>query len=700
MATRMQQRRGTAAQWISTNEGNGPILSAGEIGFESNTGKFKIGDGLNHWIDLDYFLNETAISGSISGYVESSLLGQPDGVATLDSNGKLTSEQLPDIAQVSVHAVADSTARLALSVEPGDIAIQTDNGSTYILTATPASTSANWSLITVADPFPSHDTDDLAEGSSLYFTNQRALDATTSAYDHSGAASTAETNAKSYADTLASNYDPAGAADTAESNAKSFASGLASNYDAVGSATTAETNAKNYADTLASSYDVSGAAATALQDAKDYADGLASDYDASGSATTALQDAKDYADGLAVNYDAAGAADDAETAAKLYADGLASNYDVAGAATTAETNAKNYADGLASNYDAAGTASSAVSTHSSDTTSVHGIADTSALATKTYADDAVSTHSSDTTNVHGIADTATLATKTYADDAAGTAETNAKAYADAMTTSDISEGTNLYYTDERVRDAIGTALTAGTGISVTVSDALDTITVAVDSSIATKTYADNAATTAVAAVIDAAPSTLDTLNELAAALGDDANFSTTITNSLAAKAPIESPSFNNGISINYGAIVMTPTSWSSPYSIVGNGASQDVTLTLPYTSGTFALESQVNEKAPSLITINAQTNSYTLVLSDKDCMVEQYKASANIITVPTNASVEFPVGTQITILQTGAGQTSVVGDTGVVVNGTPGLKLRAQWSSAILIKRATDTWVLVGDLTA
>ena len=55
MATRMQQRRGTAAQWISTNSGNGPILNAGEIGWESDTNKFKIGDGTNTWLVLDYF---------------------------------------------------------------------------------------------------------------------------------------------------------------------------------------------------------------------------------------------------------------------------------------------------------------------------------------------------------------------------------------------------------------------------------------------------------------------------------------------------------------------------------------------------------------------------------------------------------------------------------------------------------------------
>jgi hypothetical protein len=97
---------------------------------------------------------------------------------------------------------------------------------------------------------------------------------------------------------------------------------------------------------------------------------------------------------------------------------------------------------------------------------------------------------------------------------------------------------------------------------------------------------------------------------------------------------------------------------------------------------------------------NAQTASYTAVLADADKLVEMSNASANNFTVPLNSSVAYAVGTQINILQTGAGQTTVVATGGVTINATPGLKLRAQWSSATLIKRATDTWVLVGDLSA
>jgi len=56
MATRMQQRRGTASQWTSAN----PILNAAEMGWESDTNKFKMGDGVNHWADLDYFVDSNS----------------------------------------------------------------------------------------------------------------------------------------------------------------------------------------------------------------------------------------------------------------------------------------------------------------------------------------------------------------------------------------------------------------------------------------------------------------------------------------------------------------------------------------------------------------------------------------------------------------------------------------------------------------
>jgi hypothetical protein len=133
------------------------------------------------------------------------------------------------------------------------------------------------------------------------------------------------------------------------------------------------------------------------------------------------------------------------------------------------------------------------------------------------------------------------------------------------------------------------------------------------------------------------------------------------------------------------------TAWTS-LAYIGAG---DVTLT-----GTQTLTNKTLTAPIITLATNAQAASYTLVLTDQSDIVEISNASANTLTVPLNSSVAFPTGTTITILQTGAGQTTITPTGGVTINGTPGLKLRAQWSSATLVKRATDTWVAIGDLSA
>ncbi len=100
------------------------------------------------------------------------------------------------------------------------------------------------------------------------------------------------------------------------------------------------------------------------------------------------------------------------------------------------------------------------------------------------------------------------------------------------------------------------------------------------------------------------------------------------------------------------------------------------------------------------LTINAASASYTLVIADAGKQVEISNAAGVTLTVPTNAVAAFPIGTTIIIVQTGAGQITVAGSAGVTVNATPGLKLYGQWSTALLLKRATDTWLLSGDLSA
>jgi hypothetical protein len=101
------------------------------------------------------------------------------------------------------------------------------------------------------------------------------------------------------------------------------------------------------------------------------------------------------------------------------------------------------------------------------------------------------------------------------------------------------------------------------------------------------------------------------------------------------------------------------------------------------------------------LTINAQTGtSYTHVLADAGKIVSMNNAASNTLTIPTNASVTFPVGTMILVRQAGAGQTTVAGAGGVTINSRGGaLKLAGQYAYATLVKVATDTWELSGDIT-
>lgn len=110
-------------------------------------------------------------------------------------------------------------------------------------------------------------------------------------------------------------------------------------------------------------------------------------------------------------------------------------------------------------------------------------------------------------------------------------------------------------------------------------------------------------------------------------------------------------------------------------------------------------------RAGSAVTLNAQTASYTLVLADADQkLVTLSVASANTVSIPTNASVAYPTGSVINVIQIGAGQTTIQasssGTTTIDSTGatTAAPKLRAQYSAASCIKVATDTWYVVGDI--
>ena len=93
------------------------------------------------------------------------------------------------------------------------------------------------------------------------------------------------------------------------------------------------------------------------------------------------------------------------------------------------------------------------------------------------------------------------------------------------------------------------------------------------------------------------------------------------------------------------------------------------------------------------------STSNTLNLNDNGKFVKVSNSSANTLEVPLNSTSAFPVGSQITVMQTNTGQTTLTAAGGVTLTSSSGLKFRAQYSSATLVKLAIDEWVAIGDLT-
>jgi hypothetical protein len=177
---------------------------------------------------------------------------------------------------------------------------------------------------------------------------------------------------------------------------------------------------------------------------------------------------------------------------------------------------------------------------------------------------------------------------------------------------------------------------------------------------------------------------------------------------------LSSPTLSGTTTATSGTIALgTNTS-----AITANGATLSAAEIGYLDSASANIQTQLNSKASNTdpvitgeintsgnvvghITISSKASSYTLVLSDDGDLIEFTSSSAGSLTVPTNASVAFPIGTAITVLQAGTGQVTIVPATvDVIINSTPGLKTRAQWSVVTLIKRGTNTWLATGDLSA
>lgn len=135
----------------------------------------------------------------------------------------------------------------------------------------------------------------------------------------------------------------------------------------------------------------------------------------------------------------------------------------------------------------------------------------------------------------------------------------------------------------------------------------------------------------------------------------------------------------------------------------GTGASTaaGARANLDLEAGTDFYSISAADTAIEVSSVNAQTGtSYTLVLGDRGQTVTMNNASANTLTIPTNASVAFDTGTVVNVIMLGAGTTTISGDTGVTVNGVSAGSgdIQTQYNGVSLLKIGTNTWIASGDI--
>lgn len=193
----------------------------------------------------------------------------------------------------------------------------------------------------------------------------------------------------------------------------------------------------------------------------------------------------------------------------------------------------------------------------------------------------------------------------------------------------------------------------------------------------------------------------DTWYPVAGMTDASADFDWTGNHSFASSSAVEfnqSVVAKNGIN-NFSSVAERNTKIPSPT----NG-----TLALVLVNGIMQVQF-FNNGAWRLVGSNANLDeksaSYTVQLSDAGKTIVMNSSSANSITVPLDSQVNFPIGSQLAVIQKGSGQTTFIpgtdGSTSVTINSkNSNRRIAARYSQAIIVKDAANTWILMGDLTA
>ena len=607
---RIQVRRGSATDWSGVN----PILAAGELGVETDTRKIKVGDGSTAWNSLSYIAADAPEIGEISQDAINTALTMGagltktynDGANTITINVDSNVVALRSYVDAAVTGLTNSTASTYLEIA--------DRAAANGVASLDAQTKVPQAQLNLVGLSTNITTSGNIEGENLTLAGNLFVNGTTVTLDTANF--TTEDPMIALAKNNAGNAVDLGfvaALNDGTANHTGFVRDASDNkWKLFKGVTDTPGVTVNFAQGNLDSLAVGPLTATEISSPSLNISGSlvlpAGSVETADLADNAILEAKIANNAVTSNKIAA----DAVTAEKI-ADLAITNDHVSATAAIHQDKISGLGASLAAKSDLASPTFTGTVTLPS-TTSIGTVSSTeigyldgvtSSVQTQiTAAATALSSHESDTTNIHGISDTSLLALKSEV--------------------------------------AAVTPATLGLGNVDNTSDANKPVSTAQSSAIATaKAEAIADATSQVNALLTGAPAALNTLDELAAALGDDANFAATVTTSLGLKVD-------------------------------------------------------------SLTPISQKTASYTLSsLTERDDLIEMGSASALTLTIPTDATLDFPIGTTIDILQTGAGQVTIAPVSGTVtVNSTPGLKLRTTWSSATLLKRAANTWVVFGDLTA
>jgi hypothetical protein len=750
MATRMQQRRGTAAQWISTNSGNGPVLNAGEIGFESDNNRFKIGDGVNHWVDLPYFANNEEVSALIDG--------APELLNTLN-----------ELAA----AVNDDPA--FFTTVANDLNLKAPKANPTFTGTVSGVTKAHVGLGNVDNTSDANKPVSTAQASAIATVTNQVGVLSTSLYDHEelttgvhGIADTADLATITYVDTAVGNA----AVDQASLAGTGIDYNISTDQFDIDSTVATKTYVTDEIGTHSSdTTSVHGIDDTAALATKDYADDAVSTHSSDTSSVHGIADTTQLVTltgtetlsnktltsptinaGTAsetIQNASAGVTFLSSNQIKLYGDltwgytesavyayaeqtGLDLEIVISGGTpadgtyhVTANID-QNYQDSIwqvtetitpVSQFTATvllRTASASVTISSVEIGSLEGVAsnvqnqlDAKAPIENPTFTGVVSGVTKDHVGLANADNTSdadkpvSTAAQTALDLKAPLANPTFTGTVSGVTKSHVGLGNldNTSDANKPVSTATQTALDAKaslSGATFTGSVEIDQNLV-VDGNLTVNGTAFNASSTSI--VIE------DNMVQLA-----HSNAANTVDLGIVV-------GYNDGASKHSGIVrdvsadkwklfkgVTTEPTTTVDFSEGSLDALQvgalEATTVTPSSGVVFSDGTQTKEGIPSRTIIIQKTSSYTLSnLDERDELIEMGSSSGITLTIPTDSTLNFPIGTSIDILQTSTGQVTIAGAGGVTVNATPGLKLRTTWSSATLFKRAANTWVVYGDLT-